>query len=113
MSIRRTTALLISVIVTISIFFEVTFPLDIASSYESEAPDPAIEAQYTGCYREKDQEMHRDVFSRVDNPDVQKELISSNRERIARECRELFPEHLITVQEPARFNLVDLKPRFW
>jgi hypothetical protein len=112
-NIRRTIGLAISVFLAILVFFEVTFPFDISSSYETKVPDPAVEADYERCYQEKDKEMHRRVFATVDNPDVQKEYISTNREQIARECREQFAERLITVRQPSRFNLVDLKPRFW
>lgn len=102
-----------SVAVLLIALFEVTFPLDAGSGYETALADPVVEADYMRCYREKDLEMHRAVFDTIDNPDVQKEMISTNRERIATECRELFPEKMITVREPARFNIVDLKPRFW
>lgn len=112
-NIRRTIVLAIAVFLAIFVLFEVTFPFDIASSYETEVPDPAVEADYERCYQEKDKEMHRRVFATVDNPDVQKEYILTNRERIAHECRDQFPERLITVRQSSRFNLVDLKPRFW
>lgn len=101
------------VLVAVFVLFEVTFPLDVASPYESVIPDPAVEAEYLNCYEEKDKAMHRVAFSTIDNPDVQKEYISTNRDRIARECRLQFPEELIKVLQPARFNLVDFEPRFW
>jgi len=100
-------------IVAIFIFFDVSFPLELASSYEAQVPDSSVEAEYERCYLERDREMHQVAFGTIDNPDVQREFISTNRERIARECRELIPERLVTVREPARFNVVDLKPRFW
>jgi hypothetical protein len=93
--------------------FEVTIPLDVAPARDVQIPDPAVEAEYSSCYQEKDRAMHRAAFGTIDNPDVQKEFISSNRVHIARDCRLEFPEQLITVQEPPRFNLVDLEPRFW
>ena len=105
--------LVVLAIVVVLIFFDVSFPLELAPSYEARVPDPAVEAEYERCYRERDQAMHEVAFGTIDNPDVQKEFISTNRERIARECRELVPERFITVQEPARINLVDMKPRFW
>jgi hypothetical protein len=100
-------------IVILFVLFEVTFPFDVAPAQDIEIPDPAVEAEYSSCYQEKDREMHGVAFGTIDNPDVQKEFISTNREHIARECRLEVPEQLITVVEPSRFNLVDIKPRFW
>ena len=93
--------------------YDVDFVFDVALPAETSIPDPAIEEAYLGCYRERDDDIHAIAFGSIDNPDVQKEFISSNRERAARECRELHPEVKVIVHEPARFNLVDLEPRFW
>jgi len=101
------------VVVILLVLFDVTFPFDVAPARDTESPDPIVEAEYLSCYQEKDKEMHGVAFGTIDNPDVQKEFISTNREHIARECRLEVPEELITVQEPSRFNLIDLKPRFW
>lgn len=57
--------------------------------------------------------MHRAVFAAIDNPDVQKEMISTNRDRIASECRQQFAEMTVTIERDVELNLVDLKPRFW
>jgi hypothetical protein len=100
-------------IVILFVLFEVTFPFDVAPARDIEMPDPAVEAEYSRCYQDKDREMHGVAFGTIDNPDVQNEFISTNREHIARECRLEVSEQLITVQEPSRFNLVDLNPRFW
>ena len=110
---RKIIVLLTLVIIAIFVLYDVSLPLVVASSYETSAPDPAIEAEYLGCYEAKDAAMHRVAFGTIDNPDVQKEYISTNRERIAQECRKQVPEKMIVVQEPARFNIIDLKPRFW
>ena len=75
--------------------------------------DPDAEAEYIRCYEERDKEMHRAVFAAIDNPDVQKEMISTNRDRIAIECRQRFPEKMISVEREVSLNLIDLKPRFW
>lgn len=104
--------ILMALIVVFS-FYEVTVNLDIASARTVQLPDPEVEAEYLRCYQEQDEAMHRSVFGTVDNPDVQREMISTNRERIVDECRQKFAEQLITLQVPSRFNLVNLKPRFW
>lgn len=113
MKISKILQLVILAMILVFVFFEVSFPLDIAPAAEARVPDPTIEAEFERCYAERDREVHRTAFSTIDNPDVQKEFISTNRERIAGECRKSNPERLITVQEPSRFNLVDLNPRFW
>ncbi|MDA0994953.1 MAG: hypothetical protein O3A13_15145 [Proteobacteria bacterium] len=113
MKFNRKIGLAALAITALFVFFDVNFPLDVVSSYETTIPDPAVESRYVGCYQEKDEAMHKVAFGTVDNPDVQREFISTRREQIARECRELVPEQRMTVREPARFNIVDLKPRFW
>ena len=93
--------------------FEVRLPLNFARIEAVQAPDPDVEAEFWRCYEERDEAMHRAVFGAIDNPDVQKEMISTNRENIARECRQRFPEEMIRVERAVATNLVDLKPRFW
>ena len=93
--------------------FEVSMPMDFGGIVTVQAPDTAVEAEYARCYEDKDQEMHRAVFAAIDNPDVQKEMISTNRDRIASECRQRFPEIMISVERDVSSNLIDLKPRFW
>lgn len=100
-------------IVGIFILYEVDFIFDIAGASQTQVADPAIEAAYEQCYAEKDDEIHATAFGTIDNPDVQKEFITSNRAQAATECRTLHPESIITIEDPGRFNLVDLTPRFW
>ena len=93
--------------------YDVDPVFDVALPGEARVPDPVVEEAYARCYQARDDEIHATAFGTIDNPDVQKEFISANRARAARECRELHPEVLVIVQQPARFDLVDLKPRFW
>ena len=113
MNIRRISWALLLLVGMVAALYDVDLVFDIALPGERREPDPAVEDAYARCYRERDDEIHATAFGTIDNPDVQKEFISSNRARAARECRELHPEVLIIVREPARFNLVDLTPRFW
>jgi hypothetical protein len=101
------------VLVGVIALFDVDLVFDIAGPVESQIADPETEARYEACYAEKDHEIHATAFGTIDNPEVQKEFITSNRVRAAAECRALYPETIITVEEPARFKLVDLTPRFW
>lgn len=105
--------LLLAALIVLFIFFDVSVPFDVAPATDTTVPDPGVEAQYEKCYAEEDRAMHEVAFATIDNPDVQKEYISTNRERIARDCRRRFPERLITVQQPSRFDIFDVKPRFW
>ena len=99
--------------VVIVVLFEVRVNFEFAPGKKSRVPDPAVEDEYRRCYEERDDEIHRRAFATIDNPDVQKEYIASNRAIAARDCREQYPERLIAVEEPERFNLFDLEPRFW
>jgi len=95
------------------VLFEVNFVFDIGRPDPKKVPDPAIEADYQRCYKEKDDKIHTTVFGTIDNPDVQKLLITSSRAQAAEECRAEYPARLISVEQPFRFDLLDLEPRFW
>jgi len=110
---RRTIYLLVAAGALLFALFDVRFVFDISPGSEREIPDPAVEAEFTRCYEEKDEAIHDTAFGTIDNPDVQREFITSQRAIARRECRALHPESRIAVEEPARFNLIDLEPRFW
>lgn len=93
--------------------FEINFRFELGFPRTVEVPDPLIEALYEKCYADRDHAIHATAFGNIDNPDVQKEFITSKRAEAVRECRARHPQALITVEEPLRFNLVDLEPRFW
>ena len=80
---------------------------------EVEQPDPAQEALYAECYQARDNLIHDTAFTTIDNPDVQKEFINTSRARAARECRDEYPQQLVTVRQPFRLNILDLHPRYW
>ena len=92
------------------VLFEVNF---MHESGENEMPDPAQEKAFASCYLMKDEEIHATAFGTIDNPDVQKEYISSNREIARRECREQHPRVMVPADQKSGFNLIDLQPRFW
>lgn len=93
--------------------FEVRFVFDVSSASTREVPDPAVEEAFTACYEERDEEIHETAFGTIDNPDVQREFITAERAAARRECRAEFPAAVIVVEEPARFNVIELTPRFW
>jgi len=101
---------IISALVLTAILAAVLIEVDISTSTITEVADPEVEAQYQSCYQEKDKEIHATAFGTIDNPDVQKEFITTNRARAAAECRDLNPESVIRVEEPGG---VRLKLRRW
>ena len=99
-------------LVAIYVLLDVRFDFEFALPRRESRPDPAQEALYEACYAERDRDIHATAFGTIDNPDVQKLYISNNRDKARAACREQFPERLVTVDEPFRFNLVDLRFRF-
>ena len=111
---RKALLIAASAVIAITLLlYEVRLAFEFALPAETAVADPAQEARYAECYAAKDDEIHRTAFGTIDNPDVQKEFITSNRARAARECRNEYPEQTITTSMPLRFNLVDLEPRYW
>ena len=102
----------LSVIILV-VFFDIDWVLDFGTVSQIETRDPAVEAEFENCYAEKDDAMHRVVFGTIDNPDVQREYISTQRALIREECRSSFPLEIIRVEQETEFNFVDLRPRFW
>jgi len=103
----------LTAVAIVLVLYEVELEFDFTPAKEVKLPDPVVEKENERCFQQRDEEMHEVAFGTIDNPDVQKEFISANRDHIARECRQQYPERLITVQEPSRFNFVDIEPRFW
>ncbi len=73
---RKISAVLIAVVLLL-----VLFEASVSPSITREVADPAAEARYAACWQEKDDEIHDTAFGMIDNPDVQKEFITSNRAR--------------------------------
>ena len=90
------------------VLFEARFNFQFSLPGEKSVTDSGQEARYAACYAERDKEIHRLAFGTIDNPDVQKLFILSNRAVAASECRQLFPEQMTTIEDKFRFNLVDL-----
>jgi len=80
-------------------------------SREIQQLDAAQEARFDACVEQKDDLVHAEVFGDVDNPDVQREMLMTRKEQLVRTCRDEFPESRVTVEEPFRFNLLDIKFR--
>ena len=80
---------------------------------EIEQTDAAQEALYIQCYESRDEQIHDTAFATIDNPDVQKEFINTSRARAASECKDEYPQQLVTIRRPFRLNLIELHPRYW
>ncbi len=92
--------------------FDVRVNFQFTMPGEKRELDAGQEARYVACYAGRGKEIHEIAFGTIDNPDVQKLYISNNRERAASECRQRFRQQWVTVVEPFRFNLLDLRRRF-
>jgi hypothetical protein len=108
---RAATIVVFALIVTLACF-DVTLRPQFHLAREVSRPDPAQEARYLDCISNEDSEIHHRAFDTIDNPDVQREFISMQRERAELECRGEFPEQMITMHEPFHFNVVELRSRF-
>lgn len=95
------------------VFFKVTIEFGMVPEKYTEIPDPAVEKRYKACYKAKDDNIHTTAFGAIDNPDVQKEFITSSRAEAQSICRATYPENLISIKVPAKRNLIDFEPRFW
>lgn len=80
---------------------------------ESEQVDATQEALYAQCYALRDKQLHDTAFATIDNPDVQKEFINTSRARATYECREKFPQRLVTVRQSLVVKIFAIKPRYW
>lgn len=99
-------------LVLLLVFFDVDFRPEFAMPQDAEVPDPDQERRYQACVDERDRAIHEETFERIDNPDVQREVLATRKERAKRECREQFPARTITVRQGFRFNLLDLRYRY-
>lgn len=113
MSGKRTLWLIVAVIVAVVALFDISVNLQFSLPGESEEEDVRQEARFEACYEERDAEIHHTAFGTIDNPDVQKEFINTNRAIATADCRKLYPLQKITVTTPFRLNLLDFDPRYW
>ena len=102
----------IGTLVGVLVLFEVRLDLQFSLPGESRQLDVEQEARFAACFADRDRQIHDVAFGTIDNPDVQKLYISNNRDKAISECRLQFPEQWMTVDEPFRFKLFDLRFRF-
>jgi hypothetical protein len=109
---KKTLWIAVAALIVFFTLFEVSINFEFSLAGEGRELDAEQEARYQACYAGRDKQIHDVAFGTIDNPDVQKLYIANNRDLAAAECREEFPEEWIVVDEPFRFNLVDLEFRF-
>ena len=102
----------IAALVVLFVLFDVRINFEFSLAGEGSQLDAEQESRYAACYATRDKEIHDVAFGTIDNPDVQKLYILNHRDEAASGCRERFPEQWITVEEPFRFNVLDLRFRY-
>jgi ABC-type cobalt transport system substrate-binding protein len=84
------TLFLVALLIIIAVYLVRQNPTgsDDLHSQQIEAADPRQEELFRACVAERDREIHRRIFATIDNPDVQREILATEKERAVRECRE-------------------------
>jgi hypothetical protein len=113
LSVKRISTLIIAALIIALLLFDVSVDAQFSLPGEEKQPDLEREAQFAACYEKQDAEIHRTAFGTIDNPDVQKEFINTNRERANANCRRSFPATETIVTTPLRMKLLDFEPRYW
>lgn len=97
---------LLLILYDVSVDFQFSMPQDV------QVVDAAWEAQYQACVDERDVEIHEIAFSTIDNPDVQREFLSTHKDKAKAECRLEYPERMTIVAQPFKFSLLAFEYRF-
>jgi hypothetical protein len=87
---RAVPLLLIALLVIIAAYLLRQNSLDRGdpSSRPMDTADSRQDALFRECIAARDREIHKKTFSTIDNPDVQREILATEKERAIRECRE-------------------------
>ncbi|MDX1481466.1 MAG: hypothetical protein R3315_07315 [Woeseiaceae bacterium] len=98
--------------VAVPVLFDVSVDYRLTLPHSKERADPQQEALYAACVERRDREIHAEVFERIDNPDVQREILYRRMQEAKAACQEEHPARTITVDVPFEFNLIDLAWRY-
>lgn len=109
---KKVLLIVAAALLLVPVLFEVDVNPQFSLPREVEQADAGQEARFDECVEEQDRIVHGETFAAIDNPDVQREVLSRRMEEATKQCREQFPRRVVTVSEPFRFNLVDLEFRF-
>ena len=94
------------------ILFEVSINPQFSMPQTLEIADIEQESLFDNCVDEKDRIIHAQTFGNIDNPDVQREILITEKEQAVLECRHSFPEKRVAARQAFRFNIVDLEFRY-
>ena len=92
--------------------FDITIDFELSMPREDEILDAAQEARFDACLDQRDRIIHTETFSNIDNPDVQREILLTEKERAAAACRVKFPERRVAIEMPFQFNVLDFEFRY-
>lgn len=109
---KKALLIVIAALALVLALFKVDVNPQFSLPREIEQADARQEARYSECVEEQDRIVHGETFAAIDNPDVQREVLSRRMEEAKKQCRQQFPQRVVTVSEPFRINLVDLEFRF-
>lgn len=112
MRVRHVAAFLAITLLLLPLFFEISVNPVFELPGDVRVPDPEQESRFEGCLEERDRQIHKEAFDTIDNPDVQREFISMHRDQARAECRERYPEVMITISRSLRINILDFESRF-
>ena len=104
LNIKKTAWIAVVSLIAVIVLFDVSVNFEFSMPRDGAQADPEREAQYQACFEEKDAEIHRIAFATIDNPDVQKEFINTNRAGARGDCRQAYPMQMKMIKEPFRFN---------
>ena len=113
MNFKKSIILVLATIILFNLLYKINFFWNLTSVSIINIPEPEIEENYIKCYQEADASIHVDAFNSIDNPDVQREYISSMRKEAQKKCRSDFPEEVVTLEVPRERKFFNIKARFW
>ncbi len=94
------------------ILFEVDVNLQFTLPKVTNQINNEQEIHYLNCIEARDKIIHEQTFTTIDNPDVQREVLITLKEKAIVECREKFPQIYSETHQSFNFNLIDLKYRY-
>ena len=109
---RRLIFLLPLVIIIGTIFFETEVNIFVTLPKKIEKSDLDQENLFLECVNAKDKIIHAQTFSSIDNPDVQREVLSAKKNQALLECRDIYPVKMTVINQSFEINIFDFKYRY-
>lgn len=99
-------------VAAVFILFEVEFDPRFQMPGVEEVADAEQEVRYDACVEEADHRIHSETFARIDNPDVQREILYRRMQDAKAACRSEFPKLTRSEERPLDISVIDLTWRF-